>query len=378
MQYRKLGDLGLRVSEIGYGGEHLVGKPYELVEKIVNTAIDGGVNIIDVFMPQAEVRSNLGKAIGKRRKDIMLQGHIGSALQSEGQYVRTRDLKLCDTFVKDFLTRFDTNYIDFGMIHYVDTENEYKEAFESPYIEYVQKLKKDGIVRYLGASTHDTATAIKMVNSGIIDMIMFSVNPVFDLSLGVYNLDMLWDGVKLDKLQIDPLRAEFYNLCTAKGIGITVMKALGAGRLLKAETSSLNCALTVNQCVSYALDRPAVSSVLLGAQTVEEIRQCLAYESSTAEERSYMAAMKGGLPILNGLCMYCNHCLPCASGIDIAAVTKHLDTAKIAGVDQVKDLYSSLSRYGSNCIGCGTCEKNCPFGIKVIENMKEAARVFGK
>jgi predicted aldo/keto reductase-like oxidoreductase len=377
MQYRNLGKTGLKVSEIGYGGEHLVDKPYELVDAVVNTAIDGGVNIIDVFMPQTEVRSNMGRAIGKRRKDIMLQGHIGAIVQSDGQYQRSRDVEKCGEFIKDFLARFDTDYIDFGMIHYVDSDDDYKEAFESPYIEYAQKLKKDGVVRFLGASTHDTATGIKMVNTGLLDMIMFSINPVFDLSFGAYSLDMLWEGVKLDKLQIDPMRAEFYNLCAAKGIGITVMKALGAGRLLSAETSSLNCALTLPQCVSYALDRPAVSSVLLGAQTVEEMKQALAYENSTPEERNYTAIIQSGLPFLGGKCMYCNHCLPCPQNIDIAAVTKFLDMAKASDTDTVRAHYSALKAHGGNCIECGSCESNCPFNIKVIENMKEAVQVFG-
>jgi len=345
---------------------------------VVNTALDGGVNIMDVFMPQAEVRSYMSRAIGKRRKDLMLQGHVGATLQSDGQYLRSRDVEKCDEFVKDFLSRFNTDYIDFGMIHFVDTDDDYKEAFDSPYIEYVQKLKKDGIVRYLGASTHDAATGMRMINTGLIDIIMFSVNPVFDLSFGAYSLDMLWEGVKLEKLQIDPVREEFYNLCAAKGIGITVMKSLGAGRLLSAETSSLNYALTIPQCLSYALDRPAVSCVMFGAQTEEEMKLALAYEGSTPEERDYTAIMQSGLPLLGGKCMYCNHCLPCPQNIDIAAVTKYLDIAKTNKSDTIRAHYNALTAHGGNCTGCGSCEGNCPFGINVIENMKEAAQVFGK
>lgn len=377
MQYRQLGNTGLKVSEIGYGAEHLEGKTFELVDAVVNTMLDGGVNIIDVFMPQAEVRSNIGRAIGKRRKDVMLQGHIGAALQNDGQYLRTRNPQICDHFVKDFLTRFDTDYIDLGMIHFVDTDEDYKETFDTPYIEYVQKLKKDGVVRFLGASSHDTATAMKMVNTGIIDMIMFSINPAFDFSSGM-SLDMMFEGAKLDKMQTDPLRTEFYNLCAARGVGITVMKTLGAGRLLKAKTSNLGYALTLPQCAAYALDRPGVSSVLLGAQTVEEAKQALAYENTTKEERDYMAAMQERRPMLSGKCMYCNHCLPCPQEIDIAAVTKYLDMAKISDTDIVLAHYDALNKHGSDCIECGSCESRCPFNISVADNMKEAALLFGR
>jgi len=378
MQYKALGKTGLMVSEIGYGAEHLVDKSCELVDAVVNTALDGGVNIIDVFMPQSEVRSNIGKAIGKRRKSVMLQGHIGATLQSDGQYHRSRDPEKCDVFVKDFLTRFDTDYIDFGIIHYVDTEDDYREAFDSPYIEYVRKLKEEGVVRFLGASTHDATTGIKMVNTGLIDMIMFSINPAFDLSPGIDSIEMLEKDIKLNKLQMNPIRVDFYNLCAAKGVGITVMKALGAGRLLHTELSNMGYALTLPQCVSYALDRPAVSSVLLGAQTVEEIEQALSYEDSTPVERNYTLIMQNKPLMLCGKCMYCNHCLPCPQSIDVAAVMKYLDMARVSDADTVRGYYNALTAHGGNCVECGGCESNCPFGINVIENMKEAERIFGK
>jgi len=377
MRYRLLGNTGLKVSEIGIGGEHLEGKTFEVVDGVINAALDGGMNIIDIFMPQPEVRSNIGRAIGNRRKDVMLQGHVGAVLKGDGQYLRTRDPEICDTFVKDFLTRLDTDYIDFGMIHFVDTEEDYRKAFESPYIEYVRKLKKDGVIRYIGVSTHDAAIGTRMVNTGIVDMVMFSVNPTFDLSPGIYDLDFFEKDVKLDKLQVDPVRMDFYNICAAKGVGITVMKALGAGRLLNAESSNLGYALTLPQCVAYALDRPAVASALLGFQTAEEVRAALGYEDSTPLERDYAAAMQKGMPLLGGKCMYCNHCLPCPKGIDIGAVTKYLDMARVSGGDTIRAHYATLDAHGGDCAECGTCEGNCPFGVKIIENMREARRVFG-
>jgi len=375
MRYRTLGKTGLKTSEIGYGGEHLHGKPYETADAVLNRALDGGINIIDVFMPQPEVRSNMGRAIKSRRKDILIQGHIGAALDGDGQYLRSRDVAICDMFIRDFLERFETDYIDLGMIHFVDTDEDYTLSFDSPYIDYVQKLKKEGIIRYIGASTHDAATGIKMANTGLIDMFMFSVNPAFDLRPEL-DLDRMFVDTKPEKLQLDPAKSNFYNLCAAKNIGITTMKSLGAGRLLKAELSPLGFALTVPECIAYALDRPAVSSVLLGAQSTDEVSQILAYENTSASERDYAKAIQLGRPQLGGKCMYCNHCLPCPQGIDIAAVTKYLDMAKIGGGEIVNAHYGALPSHGGDCTECKNCEKNCPFGIGVIENMKEAARVF--
>ena len=149
MQYRTLGKTGLKVSRIGFGGENITDADYGTSESVMRTAIEAGVNIMDVFMPQPDVRSHMGDALGSRRKDVILQGHIGAVLQN-GQYMRSRDVKLCDEFVKDFLTRFHTDYIDLGMMHFIDTQEDFDKAFNSPYIDYCLELKKRGVIRYLG------------------------------------------------------------------------------------------------------------------------------------------------------------------------------------------------------------------------------------
>lgn len=69
---------------------------------------------------------------------------------------------------------------------------------------------------------------------------------------------------------MDPARQKLYELCQANGVGITVMKAFGGGDLLDAELSPAGKALTVNQCIHYALTRPAVSTALAGAHGVEQ------------------------------------------------------------------------------------------------------------
>ena len=157
------------------------------------------------------------------------------------------------------------------------------------------------------------------------------------------------------------------------------MKALGAGRLLNAETSSFGMALTPAQCIQYALDRPAVSSVLLGAKTVEEMQRDLAFENASAEEKDYTCLGAGTKSAIRGKCMYCNHCLPCPAGIDIAAVNKFRNLAQVQGEipETVREHYRTLAHHASECIACGRCQSNCPFGVDIIGHMRLAAAKFG-
>ena len=119
MNYRQIPRVNFQVSEIGLGCEHLEKQDKSLVDEVIGTALDGGINIMDVFMPQPEVRTHIGNAIRHTRQNVHLQGHIGATLE-DGQYKRSRDVAVCDEFIRDFLARFHTDYIDFGMIHFVD------------------------------------------------------------------------------------------------------------------------------------------------------------------------------------------------------------------------------------------------------------------
>ena len=52
MNYRELGNTGMKVSEIGLGCEHLENQNYEVIESVIDAALAGGINIMDVFMSQ--------------------------------------------------------------------------------------------------------------------------------------------------------------------------------------------------------------------------------------------------------------------------------------------------------------------------------------
>jgi len=138
--------------------------------------------------------------------------------------------------------------------------------------------------------------------------------------------------------------------------------------------------MTEAQCINYALTRPSVAAVMVGMQKPCEVKSAVEYYKLSDEERDHSRVL-GSLGMFNasGRCMYCNHCLPCPSMIDIASVNKYLDLVELDGrpAQSVKAHYFALERTADECIGCGICEKRCPFNVKIVERMGKAVKMFG-
>ncbi len=381
MRYRELGRTGLSVSEIGFGGEWMDGTPEE-ARAVVDAAEAAGVNILDCWMPDPTRRSNLGGALLGRRERWVIQGHLGSTWQGE-QYVRTRDLAHVKPAFEDLLARFHTDYVDLGMIHYVDRADDFDALMAgSPFMAYVRELHAAGTIRHIGLSTHNPEIARRAVLCPEIEMILFSVNPAFDMMPATDDLDAYFDerGESAATDGMRPERAELYALAEETGTGITVMKGYMGGRLFDASQSPFGVALTPVQCLHYALTRPAVASVMVGFGEPAHVAEAVAYETATDAEKDY-ARVLAGAPrhAYLGSCTYCGHCAPCPRGIDIAAVNKFFDLATSYDEvpDSVREHYRALGATAADCIACRACEGRCPFGVHVAERMAAAAELFG-
>lgn len=379
MRYRELGKTGLKVSEIGLGGEWLERHNSEEVRAVIDRCAAEGINILDCWMSEPTVRSNIGAALEGRRENWIIQGHIGSTWQ-DGQYVRTRELPKVKAAFEDLLIRMRTDYIDLGMIHYVDEKAEFERVMHGEFIEYVRGLKQSGTIRHIGLSTHNPDVARLAAEHGEIEMILFSVNPAFDMMPASEDLNVYFADTYDESLGgITPERAELYRICEQNGVGITVMKGYAGGRLFSADASPFGVALTPVQCLHYALTRPAVASVMVGFDTPEHVDAAVAYETATEGEKDY-ASVLASAPrhAYVGQCTYCGHCTPCPAGIDIAMVNKLLDLAKMQPEvpASLREHYNNLSANASDCIGCAGCESRCPFGVHVVDRMAQAVEHF--
>ncbi len=382
MHYRQLGNTGLMASEIGMGCEGFGEDNYAMAKTLIDMAKEHGVNYIDLYASDPKLRAAVGEALCGCREKFIIQSHICSVWK-DGQYKRSRDLLEVKAGFEDMLRLLQTDYIDVGMIHYCDAVSDWEEILNGGILQYALELKEQGRIRHIGLSSHNPEVALAAVRSGQIEVLMFSVNPCYDLQPADEDVEQLWNAEKYKNplVNMDPLRQELYETCQRMGVGITVMKAFGGGDLLKEELSPAGKALTVYQCLHYALTRPAVASVMAGAHSAEQLSQCISYEDASEEEKDYAPAF-AEFPKISweGHCMYCSHCAPCPKKIDVASVTKFLNLAVSQDCvpETVREHYEVLEHHAGECIQCGACESRCPFGVSIMENMRRAAEIFGK
>lgn len=382
MKYRELRRCdNIKVSEIALGCEGFIGKTKEEYKAMLDRALELGINFIDMYTPNPEFRDNFGYALENRREKMVLQGHICSVWEN-GQYLRTRNLEKTKAAFEDQLKRLHTEYLDIGMIHYIDGEDDFREVFEGEIINYCLELKKEGKIHSIGLSSHNPIVAKLAVETGLIDVLMFSVNAAYDMQPPSENVDDLFilDNYKNGFVNMDPNRKELYELCERENIAITVMKAFGGGDMLNKKLSPFHVAFNEYQCMEYCLTRPGVAAVMAGCHNIQEMEKLAAYYDIEQSEKDYSLVLsKMDKFKFYGNCMYCGHCAPCAVGINIADVNKYLNLSLAQGEvpETVADHYKLLSHHAKECIACGRCEKNCPFNVEIIERMKKAVEVFG-
>jgi predicted aldo/keto reductase-like oxidoreductase len=224
-------------------------------------------------------------------------------------------------------------------------------------------LKAEGKIRHLGFSSHNPDVARRLLDTGLMDMMMFSINPAYDYRKGRYAIGDVAE------------RASLYRECESMGVGISVMKPFAGGQLLDAKTSLFAHALTPVQCIQYALDRPAVLTVLPGMSNTSDLQTTLRYITAAPEERDYSVLGEFTPQDAEGICVYCNHCQPCPRGLNVGLINKYYDLA-LAGDDLAVEHYLNLPIHADACISCGHCESRCPFHVKQESRMRDIDNFF--
>lgn len=365
MQYRKFKNSGADISLLGMGCMRLPKTPEgEIDEKraqeIVDYAYESGVNYFDTAYMYHDGKSEsfIGKALKKYpRESYNLISKMPGWLVEKQQDIE----KIFNTQ----LERCGVDYFDFYLCHSIRAEN-----FDNFYVKYnifdfVNEMKKQGKVRHIGFSFHDTPEVLERV----IDM--------YPWEFAQIQLNYLdWD------LQ-DAKRQ--YDIIKSRGIQCIVMEPVRGGAL--ADLCPKANDVLLHQCpdksiaswaVRFAAEKENVLTVLSGMSSMEQIKDNVKTISSLEpfsedEKKALMQALdiyknKDRIP-----CTACRYCMDCTSGVDIPGVfAVYNEYVSDRNEERFIAAYDALGGAGAGgCIECGACMRHCPQGIKIPENMKK-------
>ena len=235
---RPLGNTGRDVTLFGLGGEGVLrtyGRTAEAV-RVIQRALDLGVNYFDTAPAYSGSMDYYGAALGERRKDIFLACKT---------HDRTRDgsFRLLD----DIFRRLKTNYLDLWQLHDLRDYDDLDTIFaKGGALEALKQAKADGRVRFLGITGHhDPEILMEAMRRFDFDTVLVALN-----AADVHRLSFIKTVV--------PEAAR-------RGMGIIAMKSCAQGRLLG------RGALTMDEAMGYVLSVPGVSNVIVGCSTPEEV-----------------------------------------------------------------------------------------------------------
>ena len=364
MQYRKLPHGNENISVIGMGTASIGTSKEEDMIEAIQYAMSQGVNFFDLASGHANTFQAFGKALAGKRDQVYLQIHFGANYET-GEYGWTTNLDKIKASVSWQLSMLQTDYIDFGFIHCLDETTDIEAYKKSGALDYLLSLKEKGIIRHIGLSTHTPSIVNTFLDEGILDIVMFSINPAYDYQQGTYAYG-----------EVDE-RQRMYQRCQKEGVAISVMKPFCGGQLLDEKKSPFHQALNEYQCIQYALEKPGVITVVPGARNKKDVETLLRYFEVDESEKDYSIISTFAPADSQGKCVYCKHCHPCPVGLDIALVNKYYDLS-LLGDELAKDHYFHLEKTARDCIKCHHCDKRCPFHVEQSKRMKEIQNYFGK
>ena len=275
------------------------------------------------------------------------------------------------------LKRTGAGYFDFYLLHNLgDTRSE---AFDKFGIwDFVQERKKEGLIKHVGFSMHDTADALDKV---------LTEHPEMEfVQLQINYAD--WDEPRTQSRLC-------YETARKHGKPVVIMEPVKGGSLANLPESVTKVfqeadpeASTSSWALRYAASLEGLVTVLSGmsniAQMEDNLKTMKGFKPLNEQERAVIdKAQEALMAIPRVPCTSCQYCVKgCPQNINIPGVFEAMNTLMVFGNEPgAKGGYSFQTRNGakaSSCIQCGQCEAACPQHIEIIGQLQKAAEIFGE
>lgn len=368
MQYKKFKD-GISLSRLGMGAMRLPVKgsdaeiDYEKAKAIIDTGMKSGINYYDTAYIYHGGKSEefLGEALKTYPRDSFYVADKYN-LQAEPDFERQ---------FAEQLRRLQMDHIDFYLLHGIQ-DNFAEEILNNGCIEYFDKLKQEGKIRYLGFSFHGSPQMLERI-------------------IQAYP----WDFAQMQLNYYDWYCGDakvLYEILEQAGIPVMVMEPVHGGMLANLRQEAADVLQRLDSSCSQAswamrwvLDHPQVQVVLSGMSDSAQLADNVGTfdQAKPLTDREYSAIREAAslqYAAVAVACTGCRYCCPnCPMGLDIPLLLRAYNEAKIGGAWRLTSVLAlPEEKRPTSCIGCGACTKHCPQSFDVPGYMSEMKRMMSR
>ena len=341
----------------------------EKAEKQIMDAYNGGVNYFDTAYIYPGSEAAVGEILEKN--GIREKVHIATKLP----HYLVKSAADFDRIFNEELKRLRTDYVDYYLMHMLTDVNAWERMKSLGILEWIEKKKKSGAIRQVGFSYHGNS------------QIFCDLVDAWD-----------WDFCQIQYNYMDENtqagRKGLYH-AYEKGIPVIIMEPLRGGKLvnnLPAEAEQIFAdhdpkRTPAQWAFRWLWDQKEVTVVLSGMNTDEMVADNM-HTASTVQVgeltdadqamlQQVVKAINAGMKVG---CTACGYCMPCPKGVNIpgtfAAYNRVYSESKFAGMKEyfMSNALRKEPTLASQCVGCGKCEKHCPQGIAIRQELKNAQK----
>lgn len=330
MEYRILGNTGLKVSVIGFGGIPIQRVSVDEARVIVNRALELGVNFFDTARGYTDSEAKLGEVLSRRRNEAVI---------ASKSMARTREGMAAD--IKKSLETLGVDFIDLYQLHNVKDEKALEQVL-SPggALAALKEAKKDGVIRHIGITGHIKSFLMEALKTGELETVQFPFNTV-ELAGAL----------------------ELMELAEKAGSGVIVMKPLAGGALGNAGAA-----------LRFILGHP-VTTVIPGMDSVEQVEENarVGYNPAPLSGDEKKLLEEEAAKLGAEFCRRCEYCKPCPQGIDIPVVfllDGYYTRYDLKG--WARERYRAMPAGADACAECGECEQRCPYKLPIRRMLADA------
>jgi predicted aldo/keto reductase-like oxidoreductase len=343
--YRPLGNTGISMSDISFGGAG-IGNP-----DVVTRAVERGINYFDTSPDYSRTGSEqvIGKALKPHRDKV----HIASKFcTADGHLPPDTPVRDIVAAVEGSLQRLQTDYLDVGIIHEVNT---IERLMAPTFHEAFDRLREQGKVRFLGVSSHTPNLEAVMrhaVDSGRFNMLLVA-----------YNFNN-W-----------PDLTTIFHDARQRGIGVVGMKTLKGAKASVLKDFADQSQAFSQAAFKWVLSNPDVSGLVVSINDFDQVDEYLFASGKSPTDDDVALLERYDARITREYCRPgCGACLSsCPYDVPVDDIFRYAMYFENYGQQRnAMAQYATIAaaRNASRCLGCpAPCEAACPFEIPIREKM---------